>query len=139
MYDGLVYSLLGWGFMGLRQRGVFSQGNVFWPDTTLEMQSHQAANGVTKQYLQRSHLYPSEADRDINHLVYCLFLMASKSGHLVFMVLDHAEGKEEAYQRLGLAIISNRPSQIGFEWNGAPHLTKPVQVKDMQVADFTIV
>ncbi|KAJ9643921.1 hypothetical protein H2199_003787 [Coniosporium tulheliwenetii] len=101
----------------------------FWPDTTLEVQSYQAAGGVTRQYLQRSRLRHSvEASFNINHPVYCIAI-AERINFMdlfTFLVLDHAEGKEDTYQRLGLAMILAEDVPSGW-------------IESMEVSDFTIV
>lgn len=48
------------------------------------------------------------------------------NGELYFMVLDHAKGEEDAYQRLGLARRYEK------------HLTSGL-LERMEVSDFTIV
>ncbi|EON62631.1 hypothetical protein W97_01855 [Coniosporium apollinis CBS 100218] len=102
----------------------------FRPDTTLEVRSYQAAGGMTRQYLQRSRLRHSvEAGLNINHPVYCVGIAEQTNGWcdtFTFLVLDHAEGKEDTYQRLGLAYISSTYVPSGW-------------IKSMEVSDFTIV
>lgn len=103
---------------------------IFRPDTMLEVQSYQAAGGVTRQYLQRSRLYYStEASRNINHPVYCVCITAPTApmnGMFTFLVLDRAEGKDDAYHRLGLAFTYSWEVPSGW-------------VESMEVSDFTIV